>query len=110
MRNLLMLGLLLGGTAAAVTYTEAQRLQIWKLLDAADVKALKFANGKYNVCVPDPSDDLMRLNADLLDRKTDEFEKVIIKKYKMTDQQVYDLYGEGSRKHWPQIPYSPPGC
>ena len=32
MRNLLLLGLLLWGNAGAVTYTETQRLQIWKEL------------------------------------------------------------------------------
>ena len=110
MKKLLMIAALLLGTGQAMTYSEAQRLKIWILLDAADVKALKVANGTYNVCVPDPSDAVMKANADLLERKTDEFEKIVIKKYKLTPQQVYDLYGEGSRKHWPQIEYNPPGC
>ena len=115
MRRLLLLGLLLTGMARTATYSEAQRLQIWKALDAAEVRAMKGAEVAYPIsCIPagqpEPSNATLRSNAEMNQNLRDKYEGAVIRKYKVTDRQIGALLIEAEKKHWPQISYRPPGC
>lgn len=110
MQTLLVLGLLMGGMAGASRLTEAQRLTVWKTLDAADVRTSKLVNATYNVCVPHAPQAVLQANAALLDRKTRQFEKAVMQTYHLTERQLDGIYIEGTKKHWPQRPDITPGC
>ena len=109
MRTLLMLGLMLWGGAAAMTYTETQRLQIWKELSAVDAKAVRVADATYpegcNATVTQ-----MNKHAALSNRLAEQWAQVVVKKYKLTRKQRDDVLWEGAEKHWPEAAYPPPSC
>jgi hypothetical protein len=115
MRILLLVGLLLWGYGEAATYTEAQRLKIWKALDAAEVQATKTADLTYPIsCIPlgqpEPTRATIDANSELMQSLTEKLQNAILKKYKLSKKQFRALQLEGFKKHWPQIEYAPPGC
>ena len=109
MRTLLLTVLLLGGSAGAVTLTEAQRINIWKELSAADAKAAWVADAIYpEGC----SASMAQINkhAALSNRLAEQYAQVVVKKRKLTRKQLLDLLWEGAKKHWPEAAYPPPSC
>jgi hypothetical protein len=115
MRKLLLLGLMMWGAASAATYTEAQRLMIWRASDAAQVKAMKAADLAYPIsCIPagqpEPTKATFDGNGEMNNALNEKYKAAILKKYKLSEKAFLDIAVEGYNKHWPQIVYSPPGC
>ncbi|GGR17401.1 hypothetical protein [Deinococcus ruber] len=109
MWKLLVVSMLMLGTARAVTYTEPQRLKIWAELSAADAKAAWTADATYpERCGATVAQ--MNRHAALSDRLAAQWQQVVVQKYKLTKQQVVKLLYEGADKHWPEAAYPPPSC
>ena len=108
--KLLMLAMALAwGSAGAVTYSESQRLTIWKALDALDVQSEQAADRAFpEGC--NASVEQMNRHAKLSAKLVDKGMKALFKKYKLTDNQYLDISSEGDDKGWPHMPYTKPGC
>ena len=109
MRLLMLAAALAWGSAGAVTYSESQRLTIWKALDANNLRSEQAADLAYpEGC--NASVERMNQHARYSAKLVAQGETAIFKKYKLTKKQYLDISFEGDDKGWPHLPYTKPGC
>ncbi|WP_456829515.1 hypothetical protein [Deinococcus sp. UYEF24] len=109
MKLLMLAAALAWASAGAVTYSESQRLTIWKAFDALYVRSEQAADSAHpEGC--DASVEQMNRHAKLSAKLVDQGMAVLFKKYKLTKDQYLDISFEGDDKGWPHLPYTKPGC